>query len=149
MSENLIIPCPQCHTQNRIPSERIGQQATCGKCGTIFSTAGKIPTSPVKVTDTTFSQEVLQSPVPVLVDFWAPWCGPCRMIAPILDELSHEYTGRIKIAKVNTDENQSTAAHYQIQGIPTLLFIKNGQIVDRVVGVAQKPVLHEKIQQLL
>jgi thioredoxin len=103
----------------------------------------------VNVTDSTFAQEVLQESIPVLVDFWAPWCGPCRMVAPILDELSREYAGRIKIAKVNTDENQQTAARYRIQGIPTLLLIKNGSIVDQVVGVTPKQELRRRIQQLL
>jgi thioredoxin len=104
---------------------------------------------PVTVTDSTFSQEVLQSPLPVLVDFWAPWCGPCRMVAPMLEDLSREYAGRIKIAKLNTDENQSTAARYRIQGIPTMLFVKNGQVVDEVVGAVQKQVLTDKIHQFL
>lgn len=104
---------------------------------------------PISVTDSTFSREVLESPLPVLVDFWAPWCGPCRMVAPVLEELAQEYAGQIKVAKVNTDENQQSAARYRIQGILTLLFVKNGQIVDQIVGVAQKPVLSQKIKQMI
>lgn len=104
---------------------------------------------PITVTDATFSQKVLQSPLPVLVDVWAPWCDPCRMIAPIIEELAQEFAGRIHVVKLNSDKNPYTASQYQIQGIPTLLFIKNGKLVDRVVGVTPKPHLISKIQQLL
>jgi thioredoxin 2 len=149
MADTVIGMCPHCHTRNRIPREKVGQQAKCGKCGAPFTATEPHVSGPVTVTDRTFSQEVLQSPLPVLVDFWAPWCGPCRMVAPMLEDLSREYAGRIKIAKLNTDENQSTAARYRIQGIPTMLFVKNGQVVDQVVGAVQKQVLTNKIHQFL
>jgi len=147
MSDTVLVSCPQCQTQNRIPVEKIGQQAKCGKCGAAFP--ANVSASPVHVTDQTFQQEILNAALPVVLDFWAPWCGPCRMIAPVLEELAKEYAGKVKIAKINTDENQQTAAKYQIQGIPTLLFIKNGQIVDQIVGAAPKPMLKTKIQALL
>ncbi len=89
---------------------------------------------PVAVTDAEFEQKVLQSDIPVVVDFWAPWCGPCRVIAPILDKLAGEYEGRLTIAKVNTDEQQRWASQFGIQGIPTLIIFKNGQEVQRLVG---------------
>lgn len=89
---------------------------------------------PVAVTDAEFEQKVLQSDTPVVVDFWAPWCGPCRAIAPILDKLAGDYEGRLTIAKVNTDEQQRWAGQFGIQGIPTLIVFKNGQEVERLVG---------------
>ena len=90
------------------------------------------------VTDTTFTAEVLQSPLPVLVDYWAEWCGPCRMIAPILDEVSKEYDGRLHVAKLNVDENQQTPQKYGVRGIPTLMLFKNGNIEATKVGALSK-----------
>lgn len=103
----------------------------------------------IVTTDATFDQDVLQSPVPVLVDFWAPWCGPCRIVAPIVEELANEYAGRIKVAKLNTDENQLTAATYGIRGIPTLAIFRDGQIVDGVVGAAPKKTIKQLLEKHL
>lgn len=92
----------------------------------------------VIATESNFKDEVLQSPQPVLVDFWAEWCGPCKMIAPVLDELATEYGGKIKIAKVNIDENQNLAAQYRVTAIPTLLVFKGGQVTEQMVGAKSK-----------
>ena len=92
----------------------------------------------VTLTQENFAKEVLQSPQPVLVDFWAEWCGPCKMIAPLLDELATEYDGKVKIGKINTDDQQQLASEYRIQSIPTLLFFKNGQVVNQIVGARPK-----------
>ncbi len=92
----------------------------------------------IEVSDSTFEQEVLQSEVPVLVDFWAPWCGPCRAIAPVIDELSGDYSGKLKIAKCNVDDNPKTPARYGIRAIPTLILFKDGSVSEQITGAVAK-----------
>jgi thioredoxin len=104
---------------------------------------------PIHITDSEFEQTVLQSTTPVVVDFWAPWCGPCHMIAPLLEEIAKTYAGKVIVAKVNTDENPEWAIRYGVQGIPTLLYVANGEIVDRQVGAAPKPFIERKVENLL
>ncbi|MCX2727301.1 thioredoxin [Thermomicrobium sp. 4228-Ro] len=103
----------------------------------------------VTVSDETFEQEVVRSPVPVLVDFWAPWCGPCRMIAPILEEIAEEKTGKLKVAKVNVDENMQVAMQHGISSIPTLILYKNGKPVERMIGAMPKQRLLQQIEKHL
>jgi thioredoxin 1 len=104
---------------------------------------------PLEVSDAQFEAEVLKSPLPVLVDFWAPWCGPCRMVAPIVEELAEEYHGRVKFVKVNTDENLDTAMRYGIRSIPTLLLFKDGQLVGSIIGFRPKSELKKLIEKAL
>ena len=104
---------------------------------------------PIHVSDETFEQMVLNSPLPVLVDFWAPWCGPCRMIAPIVEDLAAKYAGRAVIAKINTDENPEVPADLGIMGIPTLILYQDGEEVDRVVGFAPAHALEDKLKALI
>lgn len=101
------------------------------------------------VTKDSWDAEVLQAKGLVMVDFWAAWCGPCRMISPILDELSKDYRGKVKVLKLNTDENPEVAGRYQIMGIPTLMFFKDGKVVDKLVGALSKSQYKEKIENLL
>ena len=104
---------------------------------------------PIHVTDTAFEKTVLQSIIPVVVDFWAPWCGPCKMVAPVLDKIAKEYSGKLLVAKVNTDENPEWAQQYGVQGIPTMLFVAGGKIIHRQVGALPEPILRTIITQFL
>ena len=103
----------------------------------------------LEVSDATFDQEVLQSEQPVLVDFWAAWCGPCKALAPVVDVVAATYAGKLKVAKVNVDENGATPSRYGVRGIPALLFFKDGKVADQIVGYVPQDVIEEKIKSLL
>lgn len=104
---------------------------------------------PIHVTDSAFEKSVLQSPIPVIVDFWAPWCGPCKMVAPILEKLAKEYSGKLVVAKVNTDEYSEWAGKFGVQGIPTMLFVSGGKIVHRQVGALPERMLRDVVTQFM
>src|SRR4051812_7928971 len=134
-----IVVCRRCGAKNRVDEQRADQlQPVCGRCGekldvTAVSEAASAG-RPINVTDTTFAQDVLGAgSVPVLLDCWAPWCGPCRMLAPVLEELAAESEGRYVVAKLNTDENPQVAGRFRISAIPAMLIFKNGQLVDKIV----------------
>ena len=144
MTERLVT-CPSCGTKNRLPALHAGRKAVCGKCKTPLPAGG----SPVEVTDTTFSTEVEQSATPVLLDLWADWCGPCHMLAPTIDQLSSEMAGRVKVAKLNIDENPGVANRFGVRSIPTLLVLKAGREVDRLVGVQPKQEIVRRLENAL
>jgi thioredoxin 2 len=147
-----IIRCERCGSKNRVDERAAASsQPVCGKCGAHLEVktgaSGADTSRPITITDASFEREVLQAGErPVLVDCWAPWCGPCRMIAPVLDQLAAESGGRYLIAKLNVDENPQTATRYRIQSIPTLLIFKNGQPIDRMIGVQSKQTIASKLK---
>ena len=140
-----IVTCPNCGANNRVDERANQLQPVCGKCGAKLTGASG-DGHPVAVTDQTFAK-VIANERPVLVDFWAEWCPPCRAIAPVLDQLAAESGGRYVVAKLNVDENQQTAGQFHIDGIPTLLIFKKGQVVDRLVGAHPKQSIVQHLQQ--
>lgn len=147
MADNLILVCKKCSAKNRVPVSRINETPKCGKCGTVLQ--NEILSRPVNVTDATFDREVLSSALPVLVDCWAPWCGPCRSIGPVFDELAVKYKGRLKIAKLNLDENPGIGSRYSISSVPTLFLVKDGRIIDTLLGALPREHLESQIARIL
>jgi thioredoxin 2 len=146
MSDAQMIDCPSCGAVNRVPQEKLGRglRPVCGRCKSRLSG----DTSPVTVTDATFTAQVAQSALPVLLDLWAPWCAPCRMLAPIVAELARELGGRVRVAKLNIDENPATAERFGVRSIPTLLVLSGGREVDRLVGVQPKQEILRRLERL-
>jgi thioredoxin 2 len=147
MTAPLSIRCPTCGAINRVPQEKLHQalEPICGRCKTPLP----IHNEPILVTDANFSAEVEHSSLPILLDMWAPWCGPCRMVAPVVDQLAAEMAGRIRVGKLNVDENPVTAERFQIRGIPALLLFKAGREVDRIVGVQPKSEIARRLERAL
>ena len=149
----MIVQCKSCGAKNRLDEKAAADmKAVCGKCGAALpSSTTALHDKPETVTDATFARDVVDasSSRPVLVDAWAEWCGPCRMIAPLLDQLAAESGGRYKIAKLNVDENPRTAGQFNIRSIPTLLIFKNGKLVDQIVGVQPKPAIAARLHAQL
>ncbi|MBD3182634.1 thioredoxin [Candidatus Poribacteria bacterium] len=145
-SEVIEVKCPSCKAINRVSRIKVdsGLKPKCGKCKELLPMAKEA----LVVTDATFEQEVEKSSLPVLLDCWAPWCGPCRMLAPTIEELAEEMDGTIKVAKLNVDDNPKTASKFGIMSIPTLLVFKGGEIVDRMVGVQPKASIKEHLKDL-
>ena len=146
-TENAVVRCRQCGTKNRVAASRMDEGPKCGKCGSPLPDTRF--NGPVEITDASFESEVIEAPVPVVVDCWAPWCGPCKTMGPVLDTLASEYRGRVKIAKLNVDENQGTASRFSIMSIPTLLFVKDGKVVDTATGAVPKQQISGRIDRML
>ena len=132
---------------NRVPADKLSQglKPVCGRCRNALT----FDRHPITITDANFAEEVERSPVPVLLDLWAPWCGPCRMIAPAVEELAAEMAGRLRVGKLNVDENPVTAERFQVRGIPALLLFRAGREVDRMVGAQPKSAIARLVQQVL
>ncbi|MEZ6189597.1 MAG: thioredoxin domain-containing protein [Planctomycetota bacterium] len=141
----LAFRCPGCGGVNRLPAERLADGPTCGRCQTRLDTSGQ----PIDLDDTGLERLVKSSPVPVLVDLWAPWCGPCRMVGPIVDQLARTYAGRLIAVKINTDEHPRTLASLGARGIPTFALYRGGALFAQRSGALPKPQLDAWIQSAL
>ena len=141
MTESLIVVCPHCHAPNRVPETRLTDGGTCGKCrGALFTG------EPVELDSGSFDRHIGRSGLPVLVDFWAPWCGPCRMMAPAFAQAARELEPGLRLAKVNTEEAQDLAARFGIRSIPTLALFRDGQEVARQAGAMDLAGLRRWVQ---
>jgi thioredoxin 2 len=140
----VVLRCARCGQKNRVLRARLADGPVCGACH-----GAVLPTAPVAGTDASWQDEVEASPLPVLVDFWAPWCGPCRAVAPVLDRVAAERAGRLKVVKINVDENPRTAARFGVQSIPTLLVVRDGRVVDEMRGALPKPALDARLDRIV
>ncbi len=144
--DGTIRVCPSCGAKNRIPSDKQHLRPKCGRCGTSLAAATG---SVVEVGDHNFQQVINSTDKPVLVDFFSPTCGPCRMLAPVIEKLARSYAGRALICTCDTSRHQMVPSKYQIRGVPTLIFFKNSQVVDQVVGAVPESELTQRLNSLL
>jgi thioredoxin 2 len=148
MTDITTIRCGSCGATNRVPRDKLAQ-GLLPKCGRCKHPLQDAVAAPLIVTDATFAAEVERSPLPVLVDAWAAWCGPCRMIAPSIDELAADLAGQVRVAKLNVDENPATASRFDIRSIPTLLVMAGGREVDRIVGAQPKHAIRARLERVI
>jgi thioredoxin 2 len=150
MTEPLIVSCPSCGAKNRVRPDARRRRVRCGRCRTELAVAAPAQgEGPVHLTDATVPEEVDASPLPVLIDLWAPWCGPCRMIAPIIEQLSEQLAGRVKVAKLNVDENPETAQRFRAHSIPTLVLVSKGREVGRLIGLHPRLEIERWLEETL
>lgn len=140
-----IVACPECGTKNKVVPVA-GKRPLCASCGTHLP---ETMATPVTVTDKNFEEVVLRSSLPVLLDCWAPWCGPCRMVGPIVDQLAADFSGRLIVGKLNTDENPGVSGRFGIQSIPTLMIFKDAEMVERIVGAQPRQNLESALNKYL
>ena len=143
----IILVCPACSAKNRVPAGKQHLAPKCGKCGKQLLT--KPAAVAVELTDPEFKSFVTNASLPVMVDFYSPSCGPCKSLAPIIANLSRDYLGKVIIAKLDTSSNPGTAMHYQIRGVPSLYFFKNGEVIDHLVGAPPEAQLRQKLDAMI
>jgi len=144
-ADDRIIRCNRCGTRNRVPAAKLADKPICGKCGTLLPSAA---TGPVVVTDATFNEEITVFPGPVMLDCWAPWCGPCQQMAPVLNQLAAKYAGVVKIAKLNVDQNPLISARFNVLSVPTLLLFNGGRLVNTIPGVPPRAEIERHLDSL-
>ena len=144
---SIVVACHNCGKKNRIPADKQHQKPKCGSCGAAIDLgSGAVP---VELDDSTLAPFIGQASLPVLVDFFSPTCGPCRMMSPIIDNLARKFLGRVIIAKLDTSRNQMAPANYRIRGVPTLIIFKNGQAVDQMTGAMQETALTQRLNRFV
>ena len=134
MNHDAIVRCRSCGAKNRVKLDLLASLPSCGRCKLRLS----VPDRAVNVSEGEFLEEVLRETIPTAVDFWAPWCGPCKMVSPVLEDIADKHPGKIKVVKVNSDENPGLSQRFGIQGIPTIILFRDGKEVDRLVGAAPR-----------
>lgn len=144
---HLIVKCPSCHSKNKVAADKQHLKPKCGRCQTLL--ALQEVAVPVELSDQTADAFIGKAPLPILLDLYSPTCGPCRMLAPTIDSLARKFFGRIIVAKLDTSRNPAVAGRYRIHGVPTLLFLQNGQVVDQLVGAHPEAAIAGKITGLL
>jgi len=149
MRNMVFIKCVQCGTVNRVHKDRSAKKPVCGKCGSALDARRGSYDVPIDLSEQTFEQEVLKSRIPVIVNCWAPWCAPCNTIEPMIEKLVSDFVGRLKVARLNTDNNKTIAAQYEIKTLPTLLIFKEGILVDRFTGVVSERELDDLVDKWL
>jgi thioredoxin 2 len=142
-----LLRCAACGAANRVPRAKLrqGLRPVCGRCKAPLVANGR----PVTVTDANFATTVAASPIPVLLDLWAPWCGPCRTVGPVVEELAGELAGRVRVGKLNVDDNPATASRFGVRSIPTLLILRDGREIDRIVGAVPKQAIVQRLDAAL
>ncbi len=141
--------CSSCKTKNRISEESAGKTGKCGKCGSELKTTEMFLQQPLIITDANFGEKIVNSPIPALVDCWAPWCSPCNQLNPVITSLCSEYKGRFRIGKLNVDSNPVISARFDLRSIPTLLIFDNGQLKDTLFGSLPKHEIEQRMKSYL